>query len=100
MSRRERASRQHVGRRDPAPVFGCLSDLVAARRLDRAMGPDARILWWPTFADLRAALTREPRHVIAVVINVEDPTGASAIDFARGMAGHHPGTGIVVHQRD
>lgn len=64
------------------------------------MRPDTRVVWWPTFAALREGLTREPSHVVTVIVGLEDPSGASAVAFAQAMAENHPGTGIVVHRAE
>jgi AraC-like DNA-binding protein len=100
MSRSDSASAGSAGDEIPSCVFGCLSDQAAVRRLDRAMRPDTRVLWWPTFAKLREGLTHESCHVVTVVVGLEDSTGASAVAFAQAMAQNHPGTGIVVHRAE
>lgn len=79
-------------------VFGCLADPLRRRKVESALRDAADARWFGSFVDLREALETEPRRVVVAVIDMRDPTGASANGFARTMADTYPGIGIVAYR--
>ena len=57
------------------------------------------IRWFSSFVDLREALEIEIQRVIVAVVDMTDPTGASAHGFTRALAEQYPGIGVVVYRR-
>ena len=80
-------------------VFGCVADPLRKRRLESSLRDAALIRWFPSFLDLREALETEIQRVLVAVVDMEDPTGASAHGFARALTEHYPGIGVVVYRR-
>jgi AraC-like DNA-binding protein len=69
------------------------------RKLESSLREAAIIRWFNSFVDLREALETEIQRVIVAVVDMTDPTGASAHGFARSLADHYPGIGVVVYRR-
>jgi AraC-like DNA-binding protein len=67
--------------------------------LESSLKGAAIIRWFDSFVDLREALETEIQRVIVAVVDMSDPTGASAHGFARSLAGLYPGIGVVVYRR-
>src|SRR5512140_1187119 len=88
---------------EPPIVFGCLADLRRRRRIDAALSGAADVTWFQSFNSLHEALGDGHRRPCVVVIDVEDPTGASAASFAQVLREFFPGIGVVAygqaHQR-
>jgi AraC-like DNA-binding protein len=84
---------------DRALVFGCVADPLRRRRLESSLRDAALIRWFGSFVDLREALETEIQRVIVAVVDMEDPTGASAHGLARSLTEHYPGIGLVVYRR-
>ena len=98
MPRRRTARTRSEGDDEPL-VFGCVADPVGRSRIKGALNGAAVVRWFNSFVDLREALELEPRHVMVVVVDVVDPTGASADGFARGIADYHAGVGVVAYRK-
>lgn len=79
-------------------VFGCVASPLRKRKLESSLRGAALIRWFNSFVDLREALETEIMRVIVAVVDVEDPTGASAHGFARTMAERYPGIGLVAYR--
>jgi AraC-like DNA-binding protein len=80
-------------------VFGCVAAPLRRRKLESSLQGAAIIRWFKSFVDLREALEVEPDHVIVAVVDIHDPTGASAHGLARILGEDHPGIGVVVYRR-
>src|ERR1043165_6798137 len=80
-------------------IFGCVASPLRRRKLESSLRDAAIIRWFNSFVDLREALETEIQRVIVAVVDVTDPTGASAHGFARSLADHYPGIGVVVYRR-
>lgn len=79
-------------------VFGCVLDALRRRKLESSLRGAATLRWFDSFVDLREALETEIQRVIVAVVDMEDPTGASAHGFARTMSEGYPGIGIVAYR--
>jgi hypothetical protein len=84
---------------DQQLIFGCVASPLRRRKLESSLRGAAQIRWFNSFIDLREALEIELDRVIVAVVDVEDPTGASAHGFARALAEEYPGIGIVAYRR-
>jgi AraC-like DNA-binding protein len=83
---------------DPQLIFGCVTSPLRRRKLESSLRDAAVIRWFTSFVDLREALETEIDRVIVAIVDTEDPTGASAHGFARGLADNYPGIGVVVYR--
>jgi len=84
---------------EPQLIFGCVESPLRRRKLESSLREAATIRWFHSFVDLREALELEVQRVIVAVVDMIDPTGASAYGFARSLAEHYPGIGLVVYRR-
>jgi AraC-like DNA-binding protein len=80
-------------------VFACVADPIRRRKLENSLRDAALVRWFNSFVDLREALETEIQRVIVAVVDMQDPTGASAHGFARSLTDHYPGIGVVVYRR-
>ena len=80
-------------------IFGCVASPLRRRKLESSLRDAATIRWFNSFVDLREALETEIQRVIVAIVEMTDPTGASAHGFARSLADHYPGIGVVVYRR-
>lgn len=80
-------------------IFGCVSSPLRRRKLESSLRDAAVIRWFNSFVDLREALETEITRVIVAVVEMADPTGASAHGFARALTESHPGIGVVVYRQ-
>src|SRR3954468_23099202 len=78
-------------------IFGCVASPLRRRKLESSLRDAAAIRWFNSFVDLREALEIEIHRVIVAVVDMEDPTGASAHGFARTLGERYPGIGVVVY---
>src|SRR6266550_2246487 len=99
MSRSDRASARSELPADLASVFGCVRDELGRRRVTSALRGVAETTWFDSFGELRAALESLGRHVVAVVLDMQDPTGASAETFAAIMRDAFSGIGVVAYAK-
>jgi AraC-like DNA-binding protein len=83
---------------DAQLIFGCVASPLRRRKLESSLRDAAVIRWFNSFVDLREGLETEIERVIVAVVDMEDPTGASAHGFARALADRHPGIGVVVYR--
>jgi len=88
-----------VGSDDSQLIFGCVESPLRRRKLESSLRDAAVIRWFNSYVDLREALEIEIQRVIVAVVEMTDPTGASAHGFARSLADHYPGIGVVVYRR-
>src|SRR4051812_25857724 len=79
-------------------IFGCVSAPLRRRKLESSLRDAAVIRWFNSFVDLREALETEIARVIVAIVDMADPTGASAHGFARSLTEEHPGIGVVVYR--
>jgi len=84
---------------DTQLIFGCVASPLRRRKLESSLRDAAEIRWFNSFVDLREALETEIQRVIVAVVEMTDPTGASAHGFARSLADLYPGIGVVVYRR-
>ena len=84
---------------EPQLIFGCVASPLRRRKLESSLRDAAAIRWFSSFVDLREALETEIQRVIVAVVDMEDPTGASAHGFARSLGERYPGIGVVVYRR-
>ena len=84
---------------EPQLIFGCVAAELRRRKLESSLRGAAVIRWFNSFVDLREALETEIHRVIVAVVDMADPTGASAHGFARSLAESYPGIGVVVYRR-
>jgi AraC-like DNA-binding protein len=82
----------------PPLVFGCVASEARRRKLESSLRDAAVLRWFNSFVDVREALETEIRHVAVAVVDMEDPTGASAHGFAQTMSRSYPGVGLVVYR--
>src|SRR4051812_2976062 len=80
-------------------IFGCVASPLRRRKLESSLRDAAVFRWFNSFVDLREALETEIQRVIVTIVEMMDPTGAAAHGFARSLADHYPGIGIVVYRR-
>jgi AraC-like DNA-binding protein len=94
-----RSPTARVGSDDLQLIFGCVASPLRRRKLESSLRDAAVIRWFNSFVDLREALETEIQRVIVAVVEMTDPTGASAHGFARSLADRYPGIGVVVYRR-
>ena len=94
-----RSPTARVGSDDLQLIFGCVASPLRRRKLESSLRDAATIRWFNSFVDLREALEIEIQRVIVAVVEMTDPTGASAHGFARSLADRYPGIGVVVYRR-
>ena len=80
-------------------IFGCVAEPLWRRRTEAAMRDLARVRWFETFAVMRGALDTERGRVAIALIDLQDPRGASAEEFARSLRESYPALGIVAYRR-
>src|SRR3954463_14317769 len=83
----------------PQLIFGCVASPLRRRKLESSLRDAASIRWFNSFVDVREALETEIQRVIVAVVDMQDPTGASAHGFARSLGERYPGIGVVVYRR-
>ena len=84
---------------EPLPlVFGCVASPQRKRKVESSLAGAAVIRWFNSFVDLRESLETEIERVVVAIVDMEDPTGASAHGFARTMGQSYPGIGIVAYR--
>lgn len=99
MSRSRGASPGSESSKELPLVLGCVASSLGQRRITSALRGAADVCWLATFGDLKSALEHERRRVLVVVIDAEDPTGASAEGFAAAMREYFRGIGVVAYVR-
>jgi AraC-like DNA-binding protein len=70
------------------------------KRIAAALRGHAEVLWRAGFADIRETLETTMASVLVVVIDVEDPTGASAQGLASMMRDSFRGIGVVAYVKN
>jgi AraC-like DNA-binding protein len=84
---------------EPLPlVFGCVALPIRRRKVESSLRDAAVVRWFSSFVDLREALETEIERVVVALVDIEDPTGASAHGFARMLGASNPGMGIVAYR--
>lgn len=83
---------------EPPLIFGCVADLLRRRKVESSLRDVAAVRWFNSFVDLRESLETEITRVAVAIVEMEDPTGASAHGFARAMAKSYSGIGLIVYR--
>jgi hypothetical protein len=80
-------------------IFGCVAEPLWRRRIESAVRETARVRWHETFAAMRQTLDTETARVSIALVDLQDPRGASAEEFARSLRAAYPAIGIVAYHR-